>query len=96
MLLVRQNLFVLALVDLDGTLPLDDRPPAGVAHTRLYLDQAEHRLLAALPATELSKTRTLLPCNGLVLAIDVFLGPLADLVTAEVDLSRPKAGIQDA
>jgi len=35
MLLVRQNLFVLALVDLDGTLPLDDRPPAGVAHTTL-------------------------------------------------------------
>jgi CYTH domain-containing protein len=56
-----------------------------VAHTSLYLDEAEWTILAALPADVLTKTRTLVPYGATSIAIDVFDGPLAGLVLAEID-----------
>jgi CYTH domain-containing protein len=56
-----------------------------VAHTSLYLDEAEWAMLAALPADVLTKTRTLVPLGTATIAFDVFEGPLAGLVLAEVD-----------
>ncbi len=75
---------------------LDGWPPA-VAHTSLYLDPAEYALLAALPADELTKTRTVLSPSGdgPALAVDVFTGRLTGLVLAEYELDpadRPAPG----
>jgi CYTH domain-containing protein len=56
-----------------------------VAHTSLYLDEAEWAMLAGLPADVLTKTRTLVPLGAATIAFDVFEGPLAGLVLAEVD-----------
>lgn len=53
-----------------------------VAHTSLYLDDAEWALLAALPARSLTKTRTLVPIPAGHVAVDVH----ADgRVMAEID-----------
>jgi hypothetical protein len=67
-----------------GLLGPDGWPPA-VAHTSLYLDEAEYTLLAQLPAEELTKTRTLFG-DGPTLAVDVFADRLAGLVLAEYEL----------
>lgn len=72
---------------------LDGTGPGRIAHTSLYLDEAEFALLATLPADELTKTRTLLPATTLagaesLVAIDVFSGRLAGLVLAELDLAE--------
>jgi CYTH domain-containing protein len=56
-----------------------------VAHTSLYLDEAEWATLAAMPADVLTKTRTFVPLGHASIAVDVFDGPLAGLVLAEVD-----------
>jgi CYTH domain-containing protein len=56
-----------------------------VAHTSLYLDEAEWTMLVALPADVLTKTRTLVPYGATSIALDVFDGPLAGLVLAEID-----------
>jgi CYTH domain-containing protein len=56
-----------------------------VAHTSLYLDDADWELLATLPAAVLTKTRTLVPDDATTVAIDVFDGPLIGLVLAEID-----------
>ena len=56
-----------------------------VAHTSLYLDEAEWMMLSGLPADVLTKTRTFLPLGTATIAFDVFEGPLAGLVLAEVD-----------
>lgn len=64
----------------------DRHHPSTVEHTTLYLDDAEVSALLVLPADPLAKTRTLHPWQGLTLALDVFAGPLAGLVLAEVDL----------
>jgi CYTH domain-containing protein len=56
-----------------------------VAHTSLYLDEAEWAMLSALPADVLTKTRTFVPLGTATIAFDVFDGPLAGLVLAEVD-----------
>ncbi len=62
------------------------RPPA-VAHTSMYLDPAEHALLAALPSAVLSKTRHVVQLDdGPDVAVDVFGGALAGLTTLEIDL----------
>jgi CYTH domain-containing protein len=53
-----------------------------VAHTSLYLDNAEWELLVTLPADVLRKTRTLIPHDGTTVAVDVFEG---GLVLAEID-----------
>lgn len=67
---------------------VDAGPPQGVAHTSLYLDDAEAALLGALPAAALSKTRHRVRHGGRDAALDVFRGDLAGLVTLEVDLGR--------
>ena len=56
-----------------------------VAHTSLYLDEAEWAMLAALPADVLTKTRTFVALGTASIAFDAFEGPLAGLVLAEVD-----------
>jgi CYTH domain-containing protein len=56
-----------------------------VAHTSLYLDEAEWAMLSALPADELTKTRTFVSLGPASIAVDVFEGPLAGLILAEVD-----------
>jgi CYTH domain-containing protein len=56
-----------------------------VAHTSLYLDEAEWAALAGLPADVLTKNRTIVPHGDARLAIDVFDGPLAGLVLVEID-----------
>ena len=71
---------------------LDGTGPGVLAHTTLYLDGAEHRLLADLPARTLGKTRYLIPfAAGLLMAVDVFTGSLGGLVLAEVDLGEARA-----
>ena len=68
-----------------------------VNHTTLYLDDAETAVLLTLPADAVTKIRTLQPCQGLTVAVDVFAGPLTGLVLAEVDLREncvlPAAGL---
>jgi CYTH domain-containing protein len=56
-----------------------------VAHTSIYLDQAEWDRLATLPAAEVRKARTLVSHVEGMVAVDVFGGHLAGLVLAEVD-----------
>jgi len=61
--------------------------PGSIAHTTVYLDDAEHALLAGLPARTLRKTRYAVPLDGgLDAAVDVFHGPLDGLVLVEIDL----------
>ncbi|MGN6633901.1 MAG: hypothetical protein ACTHJ6_00380 [Oryzihumus sp.] len=60
--------------------------PRAVAHTTMYLGQAEYDTLLVLAADELSKTRHTVLLGGRHLAVDVFEGRLRGLVTAELDL----------
>jgi CYTH domain-containing protein len=55
---------------------------AELAHTSLYLDDAEWDVLVALPADVLTKTRTLVPYDDTTVAVDVFT---SGLVLAEID-----------
>ena len=66
----------------------DQDHPSTAEHTTLYLDDAETAALLVLPADALAKTRTLQHWQGLTVAVDVFAGPLAGLVLAEVDLGE--------
>ncbi len=62
---------------------------AEVAHTSIYLDDAEWETLAVLPGDELTKTRTLVPYDGWTVALDVH----ADgTVLAEIDAGDGPAG----
>ena len=54
--------------------------------TSLYLDAAEHALLSALPGRRLEKRRYAHAFAGRAFGVDVFEGPLAGLVLAEVEL----------
>ncbi len=56
-----------------------------VAHTSVYLDDAEWEVLVALPAQVVTKTRILVPYDERTVAVDVFSGHLAGLVLAEID-----------
>ena len=64
---------------------LDDSPKT-IAHTTLYLSEAEFDILSALPATTLEKTRRLFTIDGVIVGIDEFDGQLSGLLLAEVDL----------
>jgi len=64
---------------------LDDSPKT-IAHTTLYLSEAEFDILSTLPATTLEKTRQLLTIDGLIVGIDEFGGQLSGLLLVEVDL----------
>ena len=59
--------------------------PAEIAHTSVYLDDAEWELLATLPANVVTKVRMLVAHDGWHVAVDVFGGHLAGLVLAEID-----------
>ena len=59
--------------------------PEEIACTSLYLDEAEWGLLLALPAAELHKQRRRLRVDGRIVAVDVFAGHCAGLVTVEID-----------
>jgi CYTH domain-containing protein len=61
--------------------------PFSLAHTTVYLDEAEYALLSEHPAATLSKTRHVLsqPDQHDV-AVDVFHGDLSGLTLAEIDL----------
>ena len=63
-----------------------DASPRTIAHTTLYLSEAEFGILSTLPASILVKTRHFLTIDGLVVGIDEFGGPLNGLLLAEVDL----------
>jgi len=66
-------------------LPPGDAP--AIAHTSLYLDEAEHALLSGLPAVTLRKTRHVVALAAAhEVAVDVFHGGLSGLTLAEVDL----------
>ncbi|HEX7165815.1 MAG TPA: hypothetical protein VF230_02430 [Acidimicrobiales bacterium] len=59
-----------------------DGSPHEVSLTNIYLDASEYALLAALPASVLTKTRRRLPA----LSVDEFHDALDGLVLAEVEL----------
>jgi CYTH domain-containing protein len=69
-------------------VPLAGSTPPSVAHTTIYLTDAEYVALLSLPALELEKTRHLVDLDRATLAVDVFHGQLAGLVTAEIDLGE--------
>lgn len=66
---------------------LDNDDPRVVLHTTMYLDPSEFVALSRLPAATLTKRRTFvgLPRGGRM-AVDVFEGPLAGLILAEIEL----------
>jgi CYTH domain-containing protein len=59
---------------------------AEVRLTNFYLREDEHEVLQALPARELGKVRWHLVENDRTFVVDVFSGPLAGLVLAELEL----------
>ena len=64
-------------------LPEHDGGARQGALTTLYLSEAEHAALAALPAAPLRKSRLSIAPYG----VDVFHGPLAGLFLAEVEFA---------
>ncbi len=59
-----------------------------IAHTTLYISSGEFKLLASLPAKELSKRRSIFPLEDLQFALDEFEGELQGLTLIEVDLGQ--------
>ena len=70
---------------------IDPASPLRVAHTTIYLDENEVAVLAALPATELTKSRRTLVLEGHTWAVDEFRGLLTGLVLAEIDLGEDRS-----
>ena len=68
-----------------------DASPKTIAHTTLYLSEAEFDILSTLSATRLEKTRRLFTIDGLIVGIDEFGGQLSGLLLAEVDLGAEGA-----
>jgi CYTH domain-containing protein len=66
-------------------VPRPDGRPGLV--TTMYLDEAEYRAMAALPADALRKVRLSVP----PFAVDLFGGPLAGLVIGEVEFDQEAA-----
>ena len=61
--------------------------PARRIITSVYLDAAEYAVLAALPGRRLAKRRYVYSHEGRAFGIDVFSGPFAGLVLAEIELA---------
>jgi CYTH domain-containing protein len=59
--------------------------------TNLYLTEAEHAALTALPACPLRKRRHTVRWGERAFSVDVFEGPLAGLVTCEAEAESPEA-----
>jgi CYTH domain-containing protein len=77
---------------LNQKLPAPDGAPHARVITSVYLDDADFALLAHLPGgAPLAKRRHRLAGGGHVLGVDVFLGSLAGLVLAEVELDSEAA-----
>ncbi len=66
-------------------VPAPDGGPGLI--TTMYLDEAEYAAFAAMPAASLTKTRHSVPPYG----VDVFEGPLAGLLLAEVEYDDDEA-----
>jgi CYTH domain-containing protein len=64
----------------------DAKDPASVAITNIYLTGDEYALLAQLPASVLTKRRSICVVDGARFAIDEFDGHLAGLRLAEVEI----------
>lgn len=80
-----------AVWKLGQKIRFDPSSPKRVAHTTIYLDEAEASTLAAVPANELLKTRRTRCIDGHLWAVDEFLGPLTGVFLAEVDLGETGA-----
>jgi hypothetical protein len=63
----------------------DERDPAVVKLTNMYLSRSEYAALATLPGHDLRKTRWHRPGAGVI--VDEFHGHLSGLVLAEVELA---------
>ena len=70
---------------LNQKLPDPEGAPERRVITSLYLEAADYALLAGLPGQRLAKRRHRHACDGHTFGIDVFEGPLAGLVLAEVE-----------
>ena len=68
-------------------LAADD--PRAILHTSMYLDENEHRALAALPARRLVKIRWAVEVDGRQGSANVFQESLEGLILLEVDLGDP-------
>lgn len=63
----------------------DERDPSELHHTTMYLEQAEHALLVALPGHDLVKVRRRWQLDGATWAVDELLGRHRGIVLAELD-----------
>jgi CYTH domain-containing protein len=81
-------------VEPDGTVTLKlgqklrEQGSRSILHTTFYVDEAEWRVLSTLKGQALRKDRYRLQRGELRVSVDVFGGPLAGLVLAEVDLGE--------
>lgn len=73
---------------------LDGASPEHVKLTNMYLTEAEHEVLTALPGAELTKTRWRINHAGHTLGVDQFHGHLEGLVLAEVELADSEEHLQ--
>jgi CYTH domain-containing protein len=67
--------------------------PALVKLTNMYLSAGEYAVLCELPGPELRKTRWRSALVSGRLVVDVFAGPLAGLILAELELRPGEAGV---
>jgi len=65
---------------------LADTDPERVKLTNLYLSAREYDTLAAMPAAEITKSRSVMRWGAADLAVDQFHGRLSGLVLAEAEL----------
>ncbi len=72
----------------------DSLDPMETMITNLYLNAEEYQCLRTLSARELCKTRYRYPFKDREFGIDVFEGPLADLILAEVECDSAKELMQ--
>ncbi len=71
---------------LNQKLPAPGGDPAHRIITSVYLDPAEYQALAVLPGRRLAKRRYDYGHAGHTFGVDVFGGPLAGLLLAEIEL----------
>lgn len=68
---------------------------SAIAHTTMYLDEAEFALLSPIPGRTLTKTRHVMQLTeGLEVAVDVFQEELSGLMLAEFDLGDGDARLE--
>jgi CYTH domain-containing protein len=67
---------------------LDEKSPALVKITNIYLSEGEFRALSVTPAATISKSRWSATSNGARYAVDEFKGRHQGLVLAEIELGE--------